>query len=170
MIDSQSDGSTDRITELANDLGSQLQRLGWQITTAESCTGGLIAGAITDIAGSSDWFEKGLVTYSNEVKTELLGVPANVFEQHGAVSQACVEAMAGGALDRNNADLAVAVSGVAGPGGGSIDKPVGLVWIAWALDGSVESECFQYPGDRSQVRSQAVVSALHGSIKRLQRI
>jgi len=127
MIDSQSDGSTDRITELANDLGSQLQRLGWQITTAESCTGGLIAGAITDIAGSSDWF-------------------------------------------RNNADLAVAVSGVAGPGGGSIDKPVGLVWIAWALDGRVESECFQYPGDRSQVRSQAVVSALHGSIERLQRI
>jgi len=170
MNDPQASETASLIYGLAAQLGASLQERGWKITTAESCTGGLIAGAITDIAGSSAWFEKGLVTYSNEVKAELLEVPANVFDEDGAVSQACVESMATGALGRANSELAVAVSGVAGPGGGSVEKPVGLVWIAWALDGRVESERFLFPGDRRQVREQTVVSALHGSIERLQRL
>ena len=169
MNDPQSGETASRIYGLAAQLGALLQEMGWKITTAESCTGGLIASAITGIAGSSAWFERGLVTYSNEVKAELLAVSANVFEEDGAVSQVCVESMATGALERASSELAVAVSGVAGPGGGSVEKPVGLVWIAWAMNGQVESERFLFAGGRLQVREQAVVSALRGSIDRLQR-
>ena len=112
-------------------LAQQLLARHWMMATAESCTGGLIAAACTDLAGSSAWFERGLVTYSNEAKTELLGVPAELIAQHGAVSEAVARAMAAGALARSQAQVAVAVTGVAGPGGGSASKPVGTVWLAW---------------------------------------
>ena len=113
-------------------LGDALRARRWHLATAESCTGGLIAAACTEQAGSSDWFDCGVVTYSNQAKTELLGVDAVLIAEHGAVSQAVALAMASGALARCNADLAVAVTGVAGPSGGSADKPVGTVWLAWA--------------------------------------
>jgi nicotinamide-nucleotide amidase len=128
----------DKADELAQMLGQLLMAQNWRITTAESCTGGLIAGALTDVSGSSSWFEQGVVTYSNRAKQNLLGVPSSVFDEHGAVSEACVMAMASGALRTSGADIAVSVSGVAGPGGGSAEKPVGTVWLAWAWAESVE--------------------------------
>ena len=158
----------DSIDSLAQQLGQGLMARNWRISTAESCTGGLIAGALTEISGSSTWFEQGVVTYSNEAKHGLLGVPAAVFDQHGAVSEACVLAMATGALRSRGADLAVSVSGVAGPGGGSADKPVGTVWLAWATADAVEAQLFLFKGSRHEVRKQAVVRALHGSIQRLE--
>lgn len=154
---------------LANKLGQLLCARNWKITTAESCTGGLIAGALTDVSGSSSWFEQGVVTYSNEAKQKLLGVASTVFEEHGAVSEACVLSMARGALLASGADMSVSVSGVAGPGGGSAEKPVGTVWLAWAYNGRVEAEPYVFAGQRDAVRMQAVVSALHGSIQRLER-
>jgi nicotinamide-nucleotide amidase len=160
----------EKTEELARQLGLLLLSRNWQITTAESCTGGLIAGAMTDVSGSSSWFEQGVVTYSNRAKQDLLGVPLSVFDQHGAVSEACVLAMASGALRSSSADMAVSVSGVAGPGGGSAQKPVGTVWLAWALGESVEAQQFLFAGERSEVRMQAVVRALHGSIQRLEGI
>jgi nicotinamide-nucleotide amidase len=131
-----------------------------QLATAESCTGGLIAAACTDLAGSSVWFERGFVSYSNAAKTELLGVPANLIERHGAVSEPVVRAMVEGALRHSRAQVAVAVTGVAGPGGGSPDKPVGTVWFGWATpDGLVtDKRCFD--GDRQQVREATVRHAL----------
>jgi nicotinamide-nucleotide amidase len=120
---------------LAADLGRRLLARGWRVTTAESCTGGLVAGAITAIAGSSDWFDRGFVTYSNAAKRELLGVPEAVLAAHGAVSEPCAVAMAEGALVRSGAMLAVAVTGIAGPSGGSEEKPVGTVCFAWAQRG-----------------------------------
>ena len=156
--------------ELAERLGQLLSAHNWRITTAESCTGGLIAGALTEVAGSSSWFEQGVVTYSNKAKQSLLDVPAGVFEQHGAVSKACVLAMASGALRASDADIAVSVSGVAGPGGGSVQKPVGTVWLAWVTKNTAEAQHFVFPGQRDEVRMQAVVSALHGSISRLEGI
>ncbi|RRV68946.1 CinA family protein [Stutzerimonas stutzeri] len=150
------------LTELAAQLGDALQRLGAQVSTAESCTGGGIAEAITRIAGSSAWFEAGYITYSNAQKTRQLGVPAELFEQVGAVSAEVVQAMVRGAQERSGARFAVAVSGIAGPGGGSPEKPVGTVWIAWA-DGSrlyVDRQLFS--GDRQSVREQTVAAALHG--------
>jgi nicotinamide-nucleotide amidase len=163
-------GLTDNPDELAAQLGQLLLDSNWRITTAESCTGGLIAGAITQISGSSSWFEEGIVTYSNEAKQRLLGVAPSVFEIDGAVSEACVRAMASGALRASGADMAISVSGVAGPGGGSAEKPVGTVWLAWAYAGTVEAEHFEFSGGRQEVRMQAVVRALHGSIHRLDRI
>lgn len=157
----------EKIDDLARQLGQLLISRNWRITTAESCTGGLIAGAMTDVSGSSAWFEQGVVTYSNRAKHNLLGVPSNVFDQDGAVSEACVLAMASGALRTSGADIAVSVSGVAGPGGGSVLKPIGTVWLAWAWGESVEAEHFLFAGQRSEVRMQAVVRALHGSIQRL---
>ncbi len=121
----------DPISQLAAELGHQLQTLNAQVTTAESCTGGGIAEAITRIAGSSAWFEAGFVTYSNQQKTRQLNVPPALFTQVGAVSREVVEAMVRGAQAQSSARFAVAVSGVAGPGGGSVDKPVGTVWLAW---------------------------------------
>ncbi|KQP12852.1 damage-inducible protein CinA [Pseudorhodoferax sp. Leaf267] len=130
------------------------------MATAESCTGGLIAGACTDLAGSSDWFERGIVSYSNAAKTELLGVDAAVIAQHGAVSEPVARAMAQGAVMRSHAQLAVAVTGVAGPGGGSADKPVGMVWFGWAWPGGVHSEVQHFAGDRAAVRAATVRHAL----------
>jgi nicotinamide-nucleotide amidase len=133
---------------------------GWMLTTAESCTGGLIAAACTDLAGSSGWFERGFVTYSNAAKTELLGVDAALIAKHGAVSEAVVRAMAAGALAHSNAQVAVAVTGIAGPGGGSADKPVGTVWLGWAWPGGVVTERCQFDGDRAAVRAATVQHAL----------
>ncbi|MGN5593207.1 CinA family protein [Stutzerimonas nitrititolerans] len=152
------------IEALAADLGRALQLAGAHVTTAESCTGGGIAEAITRIAGSSAWFEAGFVTYSNEQKTRQLGVPAPLFEQVGAVSREVVEAMARGAQRGSGARFAVAVSGVAGPGGGSPEKPVGTVWLAWAVAERMFARRLQFTGDRQAVREQSVEAALVGLI------
>lgn len=143
-------------------------RNGWMLATAESCTGGLIAATCTDLAGSSNWFERGFVTYSNAAKTELLGVDAALIARHGAVSEAVVRAMASGALAHSNAQVAVAVTGVAGPGGGSADKPVGTVWLGWAWPGGVLTERCQFGGDRSAVRAATVQHALQRLLRLLQ--
>jgi nicotinamide-nucleotide amidase len=142
-------------------LGDALRAQGLRIATAESCTGGLIAAACTAIAGSSDWFERGFVTYSNAAKTEMLGVNAALIAEHGAVSAEVALAMAEGALARSRADLAVAVTGIAGPAGGSKDKPVGTVWLALAQKGrGASAELLRLQGDRAAVRSQTVAHAL----------
>lgn len=141
-------------------LADVLVKKHWQLATAESCTGGLIAAACTDLAGSSDWFERGFVTYSNAAKTELLGVAPQLIEQHGAVSEAVVRAMAAGALAHSQAQVAVAVTGIAGPGGGSAAKPVGTVWLGWATPAGITSEVQHFGGDRAAVRTATVHHAL----------
>lgn len=139
-----------------------------RVAFAESCTGGLLAKRATDLAGSSDWFECGFVTYSNQAKSMLLGVRAELIAAVGAVSQQCAEAMAEGALEHSISDWAVGVTGIAGPGGGSIEKPVGTVWIAWQHRGeAVSSACFRFSGDRDAVRNQSADAALSGLIDRL---
>ena len=148
-------------------LADALRQRGQMIATAESCTGGLIAGACTDLAGSSDWFERGIVSYSNAAKTDLLGVPAALITAHGAVSEPVALAMAAGALQRSHAKRSVAVTGVAGPGGGTANKPVGLVWLAWAqraADGTTtaRAEAHHFPGDRAAVRQATIACALQG--------
>ena len=148
-------------------LAERLMRRGWMLTTAESCTGGLIAAACTDLAGSSNWFERGFVTYSNAAKTELLGVDPQLIESNGAVSEAVVRAMAEGAVRHSRARVAVAVTGVAGPSGGSKDKPVGTVWFGFMVDGRLTSETRRFKGDRAQVRADTVVHALEGLLLRL---
>lgn len=155
----------DEITRLSIQLGESLQRIGAQVTTAESCTGGGIAEAITRVAGSSGWFEAGYVTYSNAQKAAQLDVPEPLFMSVGAVSREVVEAMARGARAKANARFAVAVSGIAGPGGGSPEKPVGTVWLAWADGSRVYAHRHLFEGDRAAVRSQTVVCALHGLIR-----
>ena len=154
--------------ELAIDLGRALVARGWKVATAESCTGGLVAGAITDIAGSSEWFERGFVSYSNEAKIELLGVRRETLARFGAVSEATAREMAAGVLERSRADIGVAVTGIAGPGGGTPDKPVGLVWLAWAVrNGRVEATSRHFSGDRAAVRGATVAVALAGLIDRV---
>ncbi|WP_028310193.1 CinA family protein [Derxia gummosa] len=138
-----------------------LRARGWRVTTAESCTGGMIAARLTDLAGSSDWFERGFVTYSNDAKVELLGVPAETIAQHGAVSEATALAMARGALDRSLAQVAVAVTGIAGPGGGSAEKPVGTVWFGFVVRGQQPFAALrQFDGDRAAIRAATVAHAL----------
>jgi len=138
------------------------------MATAESCTGGLIAAACTAIAGSSDWFERGVVTYSNAAKTELLGVPADLITRCGAVSAEVARAMAQGVLAHTPAALALAVTGVAGPGGGSPDKPVGTVWLAWAVRGGVcDTRLLQLDGDRAEIRMRTVLLALEAGLAAL---
>ncbi|MBS0453336.1 MAG: CinA family protein [Proteobacteria bacterium] len=134
------------------------------MATAESCTGGLIAGACTDLAGSSDWFERGFVTYSNEAKTELLGVDAALIAAHGAVSEPVARAMAAGAVAHSRAQLAVAVTGVAGPNGGSAEKPVGTVWFGWSVGGQLRTERRRFEGDRAAVRAATVHYALQNLV------
>ena len=142
-------------------LATALRAKGWRLAAAESCTGGLISAACTAVAGSSDWFERGFVTYSNQAKSELLGVPEALIADHGAVSEAVACAMAQGALAHSRANLAVAVTGVAGPGGGSPSKPVGTVWLAVARQGvAPQAWLLQLAGDRSAVREQTVHEAL----------
>ena len=141
-------------------LAEILQKNHWLLATAESCTGGMISAACTDLAGSSQWFDCGFVSYSNEAKTELLGVDAALIARDGAVSEAVARAMVQGALARSRAQVAVAVTGVAGPGGGSADKPVGAVWFAWATPAGMVSEQQRFGGDRAAVRSATVHHAL----------
>ncbi|MDD0813634.1 CinA family protein [Curvibacter sp. HBC28] len=148
-------------------LADLLRQQQWKLVTAESCTGGLIAATCTDLAGSSDWFERGFVTYSNAAKTESLGVPAELIERHGAVSEAVARAMAEGALRHAPAQLSVAVTGVAGPGGGSAAKPVGTVWFGFGQRRggpgapiAVHSEMRHFEGDRAAVRAATVAHAL----------
>ncbi|MDP1684277.1 CinA family protein [Hydrogenophaga sp.] len=153
--------------ELVLALARELKRRDLMMATAESCTGGLIAGACTDVSGSSDWFERGFVTYSNAAKTELLGVPAELIEHHGAVSEPVARAMAAGALAHSPAQLTVAVTGVAGPTGGSADKPVGTVWFGWATPAGTFTEHQRFDGDRAAVRAATVRHALAGLLQRL---
>ncbi len=141
-------------------LADRLRARGWMMATAESCTGGLIAAACTDLAGSSDWFERGFVTYSNEAKTELLGVDAAQVAAHGAVSEVVARAMAHGAARHSRARAAVAVTGIAGPSGGSAGKPVGTVWFGFMVDGRLSSETRRFDGDRAAVRAATVRHAL----------
>ena len=155
----------DPITVLSARLGEHMRRFNAQVSTAESCTGGGIAEAITRVSGSSAWFEAGYVTYSNRQKTRQLGVPEVLFGQVGAVSQEVVEAMVRGAQAASGARFAVAVSGVAGPDGGSPAKPVGTVWLAWADGSRVCSERRHFDGDREAVRRQTVIAALDGLLQ-----
>ena len=159
------------IQKLAAALVAELTASSKAVSTAESCTGGWIAKAITDIPGSSVVFHYGIVSYSNGAKESLLGVQIQTLEDHGAVSEAVVEEMAQGAINLSGADIGVAVSGVAGPDGGSEEKPVGTVWFAWAVrDGGkvrTETSCRQFDGDRDLVRELTVVYALQGVMDRL---
>ena len=142
-------------------LADLMLNQGLMLATAESCTGGMIAAACTDLAGSSAWFERGFVTYSNAAKTDMLGVDAALIAQHGAVSEAVARAMAFGAIRHSTAQVSVAVTGVAGPVGGSIDKPVGTVWFAWSISGSLHSEIQRFSGDRGSVRHATVHHAIN---------
>jgi len=153
----------DRVQQLAFRLGEQLLEKQMVLATAESCTGGWIAKIITDIPGSSLWFDRGFVTYTNSAKQEMLGVSAETLETFGAVSEQTVQEMARGALAHSHAQLSVAVSGVAGPGGAVPGKPVGTVWFAWGReDGVVETYMERFSGDREAVRQGAVWVALEG--------
>jgi len=156
------------LKELSSCVGQALRERKLLLACAESCTGGWVAEAVTAIAGSSQWFERGYVTYSNAAKQELLGVKAETLRREGAVSEAVVREMAAGALRRSHAHVALSISGVAGPGGGSPDKPVGTVCFAWALRGGApEAETKHFSGDREAVRRQAVMHALRGLLPRL---
>ena len=151
------------IQTLTQQLAELLLARGWQLATAESCTGGGIAAALTDLAGSSQWFDRGFVTYSNQAKQDMLGVSVATLTRDGAVSEATVREMVAGALAHSAAQVAVAVSGIAGPSGGSADKPVGTVYLAWQVAGAEPVvRCEHFDGDRAAVRSQTVESALRG--------
>ncbi|MBR9813446.1 CinA family protein [bacterium] len=154
--------------ELSRRAGDLLRTRHWRVATAESCTGGWIAKCLTDVPGSSVYVDRGFVTYSNAAKADMLGVPAALIEAKGAVSESVVRIMASGALKHSAADCAVAVSGVAGPGGGTADKPVGLVWLAWAAHGVVTTKSALFEGDREAIRRQAVAVALQGLIEALE--
>jgi nicotinamide-nucleotide amidase len=148
-------------------LARVLTGRGWMLVTAESCTGGMIAAACTDLAGSSDWFERGFVSYSNAAKNELLGVDPALIEAQGAVSEVVARAMASGAVRHSHAQVSVAVTGVAGPGGGSVAKPVGTVWFGFCVEGALTSELRRFDGDRAAVRRATVQHALEGLLLRL---
>lgn len=158
----------DDLETLAATLGATLLARGAWLAAAESCTGGWLAQSVTAIAGSSAWFDRGFVTYSNAAKMDMLGVPATTLERHGAVSEATARAMAQGALAHSRADWAVAITGIAGPSGGSPDKPVGTVCFAWASkEGGCEAQTGHFSGDRAAVRRQSVRHALLGLLSRL---
>lgn len=153
-----------KITNLTLKLSQLLIAQGWKLTVAESCTGGGLAYSITSVGGSSAWFEQGFVTYSNMAKTQQLGVDASLIENFGAVSGQTVLAMAEGALKRASANIAVSISGIAGPSGGTADKPVGTVWVAWATKDTHYNQLFHFAGDRKTVREEAIAAALEGLI------
>ena len=156
----------DHLYQLSQRLGEQLLKRNWRIATAESCTGGGVAAAITAIPGSSAWFEYGIVSYANAAKEKLLGVSGETLAREGAVSEAVVIEMARGILALSGANIAVAISGVAGPGGGSREKPVGTVWFAWGTaPGGIKTELKQFGGDRVGVQKQAVVWALEEALR-----
>ena len=145
---------------LCEQLARELRQRGWKLATAESCTGGLIAATCTGLSGSSDWLERGYVTYSNAAKTADLGVPVELLKQWGAVSEPVVRAMAAGAARQSTAQVSVAVTGVAGPTGGRVDKPVGTVWFGWCVGGQTHTEMQHFAGDRATVRAATVRYAL----------
>lgn len=154
------------LLELAADLGKALKARGWTLTLAESCTGGWAAQAVTAIAGSSAWFDRGFVTYSNAAKQEMLGVTRFTLETHGAVSEHTALEMALGALKHSHANIAASITGIAGPDGGTAEKPVGTVCLAWATaEGLSESAILHFSGDREQVRQQSVKAALEGLLQ-----
>jgi len=153
------------LQQLAEQLGDALLRRGWKVALAESCTGGWVAKCLTDIAGSSGWFDRGFVTYSNAAKREMLGVSGGMLDTAGAVSEQTVLAMAAGVLAHSEADLALAISGIAGPGGAVPGKPVGTVCFAWAVKGSqLQVHTQHFSGDREAVRRQSVAYGLRGLI------
>ena len=158
------------LTTLAIVVGARLKARGLRLATAESCTGGWVAGAVTAIAGSSAWFDRGFVTYSNDAKMEMLGVSAATLEAFGAVSEQTAGEMAAGALAHSHAQLALSITGVAGPGGGSAEKPVGMVCFGWAGEGGAPLVITRnFSGDRESVRRQSVICALQGVVERLER-
>jgi nicotinamide-nucleotide amidase len=160
--------AADKLTALAADVGSALLARGASLAAAESCTGGGIAEAVTRISGSSAWFERGFVTYSNAAKTEMLGVDADILAQFGAVSEEAARAMAGGALAHSQATVSLAVTGITGPIGGTAEKPVGTVCFAWgARGGAISSETKHFGGDRETVRRNSVAHALQGVLRLL---
>ncbi len=150
---------------IAEQVGNLLQKKNLRLVTAESCTGGWVAQVITNIAGSSNWFERGFVTYSNQAKAEMLGVSRDIIEKHGAVSEEAAQTMAKGALEHSAADVSLAVTGIAGPDGGLPDKPVGTIWFAWAnTTGALATQCRHFAGDRFSVRQQSVQHVLQGLV------
>lgn len=157
--------------QVAEQFGHFLRKHNLRCVVAESCTGGALAASITDIPGSSQWFDRGFVTYTNEAKHELLSVPKQVIASFGAVSEPVVQAMAIGALAASHADISIAVSGIAGPSGGTKDKPVGTVWIAWVLKNQSKwTQQFLFSGDRQAIRQQAVLAGLNGVIQSLEKV
>ncbi|NWG87083.1 MAG: nicotinamide-nucleotide amidohydrolase family protein [Hydrogenophilaceae bacterium] len=158
--------AVNELETLAVQLGEALLAKGWLLATAESCTGGWVAQTVTAISGSSNWFDRGFVSYSNEAKQDMLGVQAATLAAHGAVSEAVVREMVEGVLMRSRVDLTLAISGIAGPTGGSAEKPVGTVWLAWGVRGGARTaQIFHFQGDRAEVRRQSVVAALQGALQ-----
>ena len=157
--------SDEELHQLAVELADRLRARGWMLATAESCTGGWVGQLLTSLPGSSHWYERGFITYANAAKVEMLGVPEATLAAHGAVSEQTASAMAAGALKHSHAQAALAISGIAGPGGGTPQKPVGLVCYGWALaDGTIMSSTCRLDGDREEIRSRAVAAALRGLI------
>ena len=160
--------SDKELHQLAQALGEKLRARGWMLATAESCSGGWVGQLVTAIPGSSHWYERGFITYANAAKIEMLGVPPETLAAHGAVSEETAMAMAAGALRHSHAQATLAISGIAGPGGGTPQKPVGLVCYGWALaDGTLLSSTCRLDGDREEIRSRAVAAALRGLIELL---
>lgn len=156
------------MNQLAAQVGAALHEHGMMLATAESCTGGGVASAVTEIAGSSAWFDRGFVTYSNQAKVDMLGVTKDTLDSFGAVSEATVHEMVAGALRHSQARIALAVSGIAGPGGGTAEKPVGTVWFAWGIkDGTSVARQHRFAGNRAEIRAQAVHLALQGLLELL---
>ena len=155
------------MSDLIRRLSSRLIHLKWMLSTAESCTGGMIASQCTDLPGSSDWFDRGFVSYSNAAKTQMLGVDPELFTTHGAVSEPVVRAMALGAIYHSKSMVSIAVTGVAGPSGGSHEKPVGTVWLAWFVNGHVSTELKCFDGSRSEIREATTAFALQGLFDRI---
>lgn len=156
-----------QVEALVNKLAEQLVSRGIFLGTAESCTGGWIGQALTSVSGSSRWYEGGVICYSNNIKQSVLHVPGHLLERYGAVSEQAALAMAEGTCKVLRTDASVAVTGIAGPNGGSEEKPVGMVWLAWSINGTTCADCFQFSGSRDEVRKQAVVKALEGLLQRM---
>ena len=157
------------MNSLAAQVGAALKAHGMMLATAESCTGGGVACAVTEIAGSSAWFDRGFVTYSNQAKVDMLGVSPDTLARFGAVSEATVHEMVAGALRNSQAQIALAVSGIAGPGGGTVEKPVGTVWFAWGIkEGVSVARLLLLAGNRAEIRTQAVHIALQGIVELLE--
>jgi len=159
----------DELNQLAAQVGAALKARGWMLATAESCTGGWVGEVVTSVAGSSHWYDRGFITYTNASKQEMLGVSAQTLAEYGAVSEQTVREMAAGALKNSRADITLAISGIAGPGGATPGKPVGTVCMAWALRaGGGRSQTFRFDGDRAAVRRQAVAEALRGVMQMIE--